>query len=339
MKKTIEKCLGADIPILLWGAPGTGKTAYIKSLVEKNGATLETLIGATLDPTDVVGFPVVVGDRAVFAPPAWAICLRDAVAAGRPAYLFLDEFSCAPPAVQAPLLRVVNERFCGEVSLAGVKIIAAANHSDYAADGGSLAGATSNRWAHVEWIPDLSTWEQGEVSGWGKSRPRIFGEAAAKIAAYLRKSPKNFLLPPDPSSEKISGAWPSPRSWSMAVRLLAISREEETEEILTATVGPDCAHEGAEYFSSLDLPAAEELLAGKPLPQRGDRAACALSCLVAHVLASKNREELAVQAWKILGLARPDLVLVAARTLLAALPNVAAPEAVSLGQKIIGVKK
>jgi MoxR-like ATPase len=66
---------------------------------------------------------------------SWARRLTDA---GH-GLLFLDELTTAPPAVQAAMLRVVLERAVGDVELpASVRIVAAANPAEQAADGWEL---------------------------------------------------------------------------------------------------------------------------------------------------------------------------------------------------------
>src|SRR3990167_1097439 len=162
----IEKCIEADLPVMLWGSPGSGKTAYVRALAKKMGATVETLIGSMLDPSDVGGIPIVVDGRVLYAPPGWAERILACLKAGTVAWLFLDELSCAPPAVHAALLRLIHERRLGTMDLSGCKIIAASNPPDTAADGGTLPPAQANRFCHVTWQPQLQTWIQGELTGW-----------------------------------------------------------------------------------------------------------------------------------------------------------------------------
>ena len=105
--------VAARVPVLLWGAPGTGKTSAIRAMAEVMGLPCETVIASIREPSDFAGLPIVVGGEVRFAPPAWARRLAEA---GR-GLLFLDELSTAPPAVQAALLRVVLERAVGDLTL------------------------------------------------------------------------------------------------------------------------------------------------------------------------------------------------------------------------------
>src|ERR1039457_4899786 len=105
--------VAARVPVLLWGAPGTGKTSVIRSMASGLGWPCETVIASIREPSDFAGLPVVVGEGVRFAPPTWARRLAEA---GR-GLLFLDELSTAPPAVQAAPLPGALERGGGGLGL------------------------------------------------------------------------------------------------------------------------------------------------------------------------------------------------------------------------------
>src|SRR5204863_184153 len=87
------------VPVLLWGAPGTGKTSVIRAMAGAMGLPCETVIASIREPSDLAGLPIVVGGEVRFAPPAWARRLAEA---GR-GLLFRDELSRARLAVAADL--------------------------------------------------------------------------------------------------------------------------------------------------------------------------------------------------------------------------------------------
>ncbi|MGA5261990.1 VWA-like domain-containing protein [Streptomyces griseoincarnatus] len=97
--EALTLAVSADLPVLLWGEPGIGKTAALTQLAAALDLPLTTVIASVHEPSDFSGLPVVGDDPAEqgvpMAPPDWAVRL---VRAGR-GLLFLDELSTAPPAV------------------------------------------------------------------------------------------------------------------------------------------------------------------------------------------------------------------------------------------------
>src|SRR6201997_3904781 len=140
--------VAARVPVLLWGAPGTGKTSAIRAMAEAMNLPCETVIASIREPSDFAGLPVITDGTVHFAPPRWA----QRLAAAGTGILFLDELSTAPPAVQAALLRVVLERTVGDLTLPDdVAVVAAANPPEQAADGWDLSAPLANRLCPPAW--------------------------------------------------------------------------------------------------------------------------------------------------------------------------------------------
>lgn len=330
----IGSFLAADVPVLLWGPPGTGKTARILAMAAAVGAHVEVLIGSTIDPTDVGGWLLPSGDTVKQAPPPWALRLADSVREGREAWLFLDELSCAPPSVQAALLRLVAERKAGVCDLKGVKVVAAANPTDTAADGGLLSPATANRWAHLEVVLDPAAWVQGELGGWGNPRPAEAASKAAPFLAYIERNPQALLALPKTDAER-GGAWPSPRSWSAGLRALVHAPVSERTAVLGACVGLNTAREAMAWIVEQDLPDPRGILNGTAAwPTRGDRIR-ATSLAVAAIALSEGGETV-TRAWEVLTAyaVRPDVVLAACEALSQADLDLVPPSAYELGNRV-----
>ncbi|MFI7500794.1 AAA family ATPase [Streptomyces sp. NPDC049687] len=335
--EALTLAVAADLPVLLWGEPGIGKTAALTQLAEALDLPLTTVIASVHEPSDFSGLPVVGDDPAEqgvpLAPPDWAVRL---VRAGR-GLLFLDELSTAPPAVQAALLRLVLERRIGALRLpAGVRIVAAANPRSSAADGWELSPPLANRFVHLQWTHDHEVVVRGLGGTWPRATlPRLDPEKLPPAVAYARRAVCTFLTARPklvhqlPSSEtRRGGAWPSPRSWEMTLHLIAFataadSSREVLSSLVRGTVGDGPGLELLASLDRLDLPDPEVLLAdpsGAELPQRGDLRQAVLDGVVAAVRARPDKARWDA-AWALLVRAvetgAPDLVVVPATTLAA----------------------
>ncbi|WP_439658770.1 AAA family ATPase [Lentzea sp. HUAS TT2] len=335
--EALSLAVSADLPVLLWGEPGIGKTAALTQLADALALPLTTVIASVHEPSDFSGLPVVGDDPATqgvpMAPPDWAVRL---VEAGH-GLLFLDELSTAPPAVQAALLRVVLERRVGALRLPpGVRIVAAANPRSSAADGWELSPPLANRFVHLQWTYDHEVVVRGLGGTWPVAAlPRLSAGRLPDAVAFARRAVCELLATrPDlvhqlPKNEaRRGGAWPSPRSWEMTLRLIAFATAAGTSrEVLSMLVrGAVGDGPGLELLASLDrmdLPDPEVLLADPAsavLPERGDLRQVVLDGVVAAV---RNRPDEARwnAAWALLTLAletgAPDLVVVPASTLAA----------------------
>ncbi len=338
--------VAARVPVLLWGAPGTGKSSVVQALASSMGWPCEVVIASIREPSDFAGLPVIADGGVYFAPPTWATRLVDA----EHGLLFLDEISTAPPAVQAALLRVVLERTVGDLRLPDeVVVVAAANPPDQAADGWDLSAPLANRFCHLPWGVDAATIAEGFMAGF-RTAPvpqlpeqwtDLLTRALADVAAFLLARPTLVTVPPlDRASA--GRAWPSPRSWEMAARLLAAGRAigvdpEVMTVLLTGCVGDGAGLELITWLSELDLPDPEAMLADPgsfELPDRGDRAYAALTSVAAAV-ASKATVERWGAGWQIMAKASeqvPDVAALAARILVRCRPEGAPtpPEAARL---------
>jgi AAA domain (dynein-related subfamily) len=330
--------IGARVPALLWGSPGTGKSSVVRAVADALHWPCQVVIASIREPSDFAGLPVVVDGGVRFAPPSWA---TELAAAGR-GVLFLDEISTAPPAVQAALLRVVLERTVGDLVLPpDVVVVAAANPPEQAADGWDLSAPLANRFCHLDWTVEATEVALGLTAGfpppvtprpgpaWASARVR----ARSDIAAFLLLRPTLVSVPPVERSQA-GRAWPSPRTWEMAATLLAAARgsgagPEVLAALLVGCVGNGAGIELVTWLTDLDLPDPELLLADPAsfqLPERGDQVYAALTAVAAAVAANPSPPRWAA-AWEVLGLAArtvPDVAALAARMLVRCRPEGAA---------------
>ena len=343
VRAALAVAVGARVPVLLWGGAGLGKSSAVREMATAAGLLCETVIASIREPSDFAGLPIVAegGKTVSFAPPSWAERLSSAGSG----VLFLDEISTAPPAVQAALLRVVLERTVGDLALPDeVSVVAAANPPEQAADGWDISPPLANRFCHLDWDLQAGEWADGILAGFRQPAvpvlpaERVQAEvtaARATVGAFVGARP--HLLHAHPGNEAASGrAWPSPRSWDMAARLLAAAKTGGAAETVTAllvagAVGPGAAAEFLAWREDLDLPDPEAVLrdpASFRLPDRGDRAYAALASVTAAVIAD-NTPQRWEAAWHAIAAAtggsQSDIAVAAVRSLIAHRPEGAVP--------------
>ena len=359
--EVVSIALQAREPILAWGPPGVGKTSIIQSLGRALDLPVEVIIASVREPSDFAGLPVVDGDEVTMAAPDWARRtvrrynesigeraqnLLDAKDDGAPdlskvyaknvqdTIIFFDEISTAPPAVQAPLLRICLDKVVGDVQLpATTPIIAAANPPEVSAGGWDLAPPLANRFVHVNWNLDNDIWVEGMLSGFPdvttKALPpswtRGIPEARGLVASFIKARPNLLLQVPDDESSA-GRAWPSPRSWDMAARLLAASNAygagtDIRAALVTGCVGDGQGFEFLQWLDALDLPDPNWLLANPDqfkLPERQDQVFAVLSSVVTTAV-NKLTPPRWMAAWQIIDTATrkgtPDMAAFAAKSL------------------------
>jgi MoxR-like ATPase len=296
--EALGACIAARVPFLVWGSPGEGKTAVVES-VAQHGWHVETLIVSHHEPSDFAGLPVVGPTGAVtLAPPAWAQRLA---AHDGPSLAFFDEWTTAAPAVQAAALRPLTHYEVGALRLPNrVSFGAAANPTDVATAGWELAAPTANRFCHLEWSMPVEVYAESLVAGtWPAIRlhpdpvsvDAELARARALVAAFVRVRQQLSAVPKDAAAR--GRAFPTPRTWDYAARLLAMARavgasDEAIRLLVAGSVGAPAAHEFLVWVNNQQLPDPETLLADPSAASfagmRADRAFVTLQAVLSAVV-------------------------------------------------------
>jgi hypothetical protein len=301
--RAIGVCLAANIPVILWGDPGQGKTKVIEHFAEQQNRRLETVLASIREPQDFIGLPALRHEAMEYYAPAWAKRLKLEDRAG---IIFFDEVNTAPPSVQAALLRVCLEKVVGELQLDDeTRIIAAANPASIAADGWDLALPLANRFCHLSWMLPASIVAEGFSKSWPVFELPNLAEAdfAASIAeekiivaGFLIANQDLATVLPTAAIDQ-GGSFPTPRSWEMAVRASAavtcLNLSENIRRLLlNGCVGDVAARTYLAYRSAKDLPNPEDLIANPDLeiPTRADILYVVGSSLL-HALRTNNTPE------------------------------------------------
>lgn len=233
-------------PLLIWGAPGIGKTSVVKSFGTKTmGVPVIEVILSLMEPTDVAGLPGAEADKKYadvkrsvnFLPMIWPLDNGDiettdetgkkTIIPGKGGIIFLDEINRAHPAVQAAMLKVVLDR---EISSANYKIpnkwliLAAANRPED--EPGSMikpmSFALANRFAQVNFISDPVTWAK-----WARGRKEA--DLSDEVVAFIELMQDYYYVLPSglvgQDLETTMGV--TPRAWEYAAREYKERRDKE----------------------------------------------------------------------------------------------------------------
>src|SRR3990167_9254322 len=253
-KVALRYSIKADQPINLVGPPGVGKSAIVADVSKEIGLTFEPLILSLCDPTDIGGFPVTYQDREkgrsqVDRLPLGVIkraCIE-------PVMLFLDELSCAPPAVQGAAMRLVYERWAGDVKLhVGTRIVAAMNQPDQAAGGWEIALPLLGRMTQIKMRPLIKEIQEyfynlGDVAG-------PLRALATDLAATLEMAPDLMVIDPPAGAAAIGRAWGAPRAWERALKVCSCALEGgelDTSAIFAAALAGNVGEEGAAAYMTI----------------------------------------------------------------------------------------
>lgn len=318
-------------PVLLWGAPGEGKSRMIEQVADQLGRPCEVVVGSVREASDFVGLPMRVDGSVTFAPPRWATrCLE------RPdTVVFLDELTTAAPSVQAAMLRVVLEREVGDLRLPpSVSFVAAANPPEMSAGGDDLAPPLANRFCHLDWEAEPAQWTSGLLRGWVPAPVPLVPAARgayedrwrAAVAGFINARPAALRRLPDDVVAQ-GRAWPSPRTWDAASRIAAAAEAADASRstrsvLVSGLVGTGAAIEFLRFVDDMDLPDPEVLLANPAALHTGGRVDQLLAALagVGAAVASDPTFERWQAAWQVLAAAcdagRADVAAVSAVALL-----------------------
>jgi hypothetical protein len=146
-----------DMPILIKGKPGIGKSDIVAQSCALLNYRLIISHPVVADPTDYKGLPFVVDGKAEFMPFGE---LNELINATEPTVFFLDDFGQASPAVQAACMQLLlARRINGHMVSEHVRFISATNRrEDKAAVGGLLEPVKSRFASILELDVDTDDW-------------------------------------------------------------------------------------------------------------------------------------------------------------------------------------
>ncbi len=155
-KTSIQHCLALKRPIMVWGAPGIGKSDIVKQIGNEDKREVIDIRLPLWEPTDIKGIPFFnsKSNTMEWAPPAELPSDPKSKA-----ILFLDELNSAPPSVQAAAYQLILNRRVGTYKLPeGVAIVAAGNRETDKGVTYRMPAPLANRFVHLYMRVDFEDW-------------------------------------------------------------------------------------------------------------------------------------------------------------------------------------
>lgn len=132
-----------NLPVLIKGAPGIGKSDIVNQACEKLNYELIISHPVVADPTDYKGLPFVVDGKARFLPFG---DLEKLLTAENPIVFFLDDLGQATPAVQSAVMQLLLARQINGHKISDyVRFVAATNRREDRANVGGILEPVKSR--------------------------------------------------------------------------------------------------------------------------------------------------------------------------------------------------
>lgn len=265
--KAIANKMVADLPtLMLWGAPGIGKSQSFRAIAKK----LEQITGKKVvitdvrlllfNPVDLRGIPVADQNREFakwLKPQIFQMDENEDVIN----ILILDEISAAPQSVQAAAYQLTLDRIVGEHKLPdNCIVVAAGNRVTDKSVAYKMPKALGNRMTHIEIECDLEDWKTWAV-------PHGISQ---EIIAYLGYC-ESALFDFDPNND--FNAYPTPRSWEMVDKYIKMydGNLDTSFPLIVGSIGLGTAQAFKQFTKVFTkLPNIQDIFDGKYLIRNGN---------------------------------------------------------------------
>lgn len=256
--------LAAELPpVMLWGAPGVGKSAIVREVADREGIGFIDIRLAQREPVDLRGLPVPDRERGVVD---WLLAgewPRDPESRG---ILLFDELTAADRSLQVAAYELILDRRLGDLYRLppGWLVVAAGNRQADRAVAQTFSSALANRFCHLNLTPDLDVWTR-----WARGQG-----LHPDVIAFLRFRPECFF----DMEGAVEQGWPSPRSWARVAQSLTYGSQLPDDVQALTVHGLVGEGAGTEFLAfrqwAQKLPDIPAMLAGKApiaIPERADQ--------------------------------------------------------------------
>ena len=253
--RLVRRAIKRKRPVMIWGAPGIGKSDLIAQLAKALNRVLIDIRLPLWEPTDIKGMPYY---NAKSGKMEWSVPAEFPTDPDSTAIIFLDEINGAAPSVQAAAYQLILNRRVGQYVLPdNVVIIAAGNRETDKGVTYRMPKPLANRFVHMELRVDFQCWQNWAIQN--QIHPDVVG--------YLNFSKKDLY---DFDATSDSKAFATPRSWQFVSELVEdMEEDEDLGETLETGMVAGCVGEGIaiKFKTHRDmrgkLPNPSDILSGK----------------------------------------------------------------------------
>jgi hypothetical protein len=299
----IRACREVDQPMLIFGAPGVGKSDQVRAAGDEDDLVIDLRLNS-LEAIDMRGLPIIKKDEnknpvsVEWVRPEFLPGEKGIVVEGRrytKGILFLDELNTAQPSVQNPALQLVLDRRIGQHTLPrSWYICAAANRAEDRAHTYPLSAALLDRFAIYDYSPDHVTWTKWAMQN--DVHPDVIG--------YISFSPSSLL---SPRKDEYSAS-ANPRSWCYVSKRLKAGQNAMNQ--IRACVGSQASEFCAYLKVCANLPNIARLVDGKESFTENRRdisvAYAVANAVASHLLEHDNPEKVLDNCVKVISGISPE---------------------------------
>ena len=262
-------------PLMVWGAPGLGKSSILRQAAERRGIGFIDVRLAQREPVDIRGLPVPDKDGVKWLVSSdWP---RDPESRG---IILFDEITAADRSLQVAAYEFILDRRLGELYRVpdGWYVCAAGNRTEDRAVAATMSSALANRFLHVELGGDVESW----IAWAGRAGilPVVTGFVRFRPDALFRQE-----------GENLERGWPTPRAWERVSRMLEVLAGQPDDLVRHAVYGLVGNRAGVEFMefrkTSESLGDALDLMLDPKrevkVPQRADLRYALCSAVAYHV--------------------------------------------------------
>lgn len=270
-------------PLMVWGAPGLGKSTVIREMAKSFGVGFIDIRLAQREPIDIRGLPVPKENGVEWLVSAeWP---RDPKSKG---IILFDELTAADRSLQVAAYEFILDRRLGNLYSVppGWYICAAGNRVEDRAVATTMSSALANRFLHVELQSNMEDW-----IAWALAH-----DVHPSVSGFIRFRPQMLF---SQQNENLERGWPSPRSWERVSTMLKLLPADHPELLRHAVYGLVGNQAGVEFMAFHQLNVEGEDVLGWMLdpekkiviPGKADRKYAICAATSYHLLHGKGEAE------------------------------------------------